>query len=107
NLLIGGTTAYGQQMSAQDALNAIFSEWTRTDLGFDDRTSDLEYGFNSKGLIPKNQVNGRSILLNEGTVSADSSPDTMTGGAGQNWFFVDLDDDVTNYVPGHDRKTTI
>jgi hypothetical protein len=110
NILIGGTTAYGQQMGATDALNALnalFSEWTRTDLGFDDRMSDLSNGFNSKGATPLNRVNGLPILLNEGTVTADSSPDTMTGGAGQNWFFVDQDDNVTNYLPGRDRKTII
>jgi hypothetical protein len=108
NILIGGTIQFETQQDALAALDAIFAEWTRTDLSFDDRLSDLEFGSNSKGATPKNRLtNGMPILLKAATVKDDSSPDTMTGGAGQNWFFVDPRDNLTNYKPGQDQKTVI
>src|SRR5262249_15500878 len=53
NILIGGTTDWDMNL---DALNAIFAEWTRTDLGFADRFSDLTTFTNSAKAIPKNVV---------------------------------------------------
>jgi hypothetical protein len=105
NILIGGTTSYDTNLAA---LSAIFAEWTRTDLSFADRFSDLFDGTNGAGATPLNVVNGQLVLLNGSTVHADTSPDTLTGGGkgtsgtgtGRNWFFVDSDDTITNPMTG-------
>jgi len=103
-----------------DALNAMFGEWTRTDLGFADRFSDLTTFTNSAKAIPKNVVNGKPILLSNApvvvkgiminpTVHADTSVDTLTGsiiGTARNWFIVDSDN-ITGGLPrkGTDKLT--
>jgi parallel beta-helix repeat protein len=114
NLLIGGTTDYDLSLAA---LNAIFAEWTRADLGFNDRASDLLNGTNAQGATPLNTLNGQLVLLNNVTVHADNALDTLTGGGkgsdgtgtGRNWFFVDSDDIITNYLTGKngDKKTKV
>jgi Ca2+-binding RTX toxin-like protein len=106
NLLVGGTTQFDRQ---KDALDAIFAEWTRPDLGFDDRISDLQFGFNNAGAKPDNAVGNTPILLNQATVADGSGSDTMTGGAGQNWYVLGLEDDqdVTNFATGRDRTTSV
>jgi hypothetical protein len=79
NVLIGDTTDFDTWRSA---LDAIFAEWTRTDLSFRDRFSDLNTGTNGTGAPPLNVVNGQFILLTpgtNGTVHADTSPDTLIG----------------------------
>jgi hypothetical protein len=110
NILIGGHTDYDQNLQA---LDAIMAEWTRTDLQYTDRASDLKNGTNSVNATPLNRVNGQLILLNNATVHADTTaaPDTLTGGAAKNfsgqiahdWYFIDLDDTITNLKkPGDD-----
>jgi Ca2+-binding RTX toxin-like protein len=118
NILIGGTTNFDTNLAA---LDAIFAEWTRTDLGFADRFSDLTTFTNSAKAIPMNAVNGNPILLTNApvvvkglvinpTVHADTSIDTLTGsimGAARNWFIVDSDDTITGGLPrkGKDKLT--
>jgi hypothetical protein len=121
NLLIGGRTDFDTSLSA---LDAILAEWTRTDLGFSDRSSDLTSGRNSMGSPPRNVVNGQLRLLtaatnptsSNGTVHADSSPDTLigstridpaTGRRVHNWFFVDAVDTVVNLLDSSDRRTLV
>jgi hypothetical protein len=114
NILIGGSTDYDANRAALDAL---FAEWTRTDLGFPDRFSDLTDGSNGARATLLNQVGGRLVLLNNATVHADTSPDTLTGGGkgsdgtgtGRNWFFVDADDIINGLVKGKygDKVTQI
>jgi hypothetical protein len=113
NILIGGTTDFDSNLAA---LNAIFAEWTRTDLSFRDRFSDLTTGTNGQNATPLNQVNGQLMLLTSSTVHADSSPDQLIGSnltdpaTGQrvhNWFFVDADDTVANYLSSSDHKTKV
>jgi len=120
NILIGGRTHYDSNLAA---LDAIFAEWTRTDLrpnnSFQIRYNDLLSGTGSAN--PLNKVNGRLILLtpatnktsSNGTVHADSSPDTLigsnridpaTGKRVHNWFFYDSDDMIVNFMKPHDRK---
>jgi hypothetical protein len=109
NILIAGTTAWDMNLAA---LQAVMAEWTRTDLSYAGRFSDLT---NGSGTTPLNQVNGQLILLNKSTVFADSSPDTLTGGAFLNangqtthdWFFVDFDDVITNLKKPGDHVTKI
>ena len=64
NILIGGTTIYDGTANYLADLDAVFAEWTRTDLGFRDRYSDLVNGTNSVGATPLNEVNGQLVLLN-------------------------------------------
>jgi hypothetical protein len=113
NILIGGTTDFDTNLAA---LDAIFAEWTRTDLGFRDRFSDLTSGTNGAGATPLNQVNGQLILLTPTTVHADSSPDTLigsnqtdpgTGNRVHNWFFFDFDDTIVNFLSSSDHKTKV
>jgi hypothetical protein len=113
NILIGGTTDF--DTNAAD-LDAIFAEWTRTDLGFRERFSDLSSGTNGQGATPLNQVNGQLILLTPTTVHADSSADTLTGSnltdpatgvRANNWFFYDTDDTLVNFLNSSDHKTKV
>lgn len=113
NILIGGTTDYDTNLAA---LNAVFAEWTRIDLGFRDRFSDLNSGTNGQSATPLNQVNGTLILLTNATVHADTSPDTLIGSSqtdpatGQrvhNWFFSDYDDTLVNFLSSSDHKTKV
>jgi hypothetical protein len=113
NILIGGTTDFDTNLAA---LDAIFAEWTRTDLGFRDRFSDLSNGTNGVGATPLNKVNGQLILLTNTTVHADTSPDTLigskqtdpaTGKRAHNWFFYDADDTLVNFLSSSDHKTKV
>jgi hypothetical protein len=121
NLLIGGWTDYDTWLAA---LDAIFAEWTRTDLGFRDRFSDLLTGSNSTGSPALNVVRGQLILLtaatnpksNNGTVHADTSPDTLigskqidpsTGQRAHNLFFSDADDILVNFLNSSDQKRKV
>jgi hypothetical protein len=113
NILIGGATDFDSNLAA---LNAIFAEWTRTDLSYRDRFSDLTTGTNGQNATPLNQVNGLPILLTPSTVHADSSPDQLigsnlidpaTGKRVHNWFFVDADDTVVNFLSSSDHETKV
>lgn len=117
NILIGGTTGFDTHVAA---LDAIFAEWTRTDLGFRDRFADLTTGTNGQNATPLNQVDGQLILLAPGTVHADSSPDTLigsnqtdlaTGKRAHNWFFfeddVDVKDVLINLLLSSDHRTKV
>ena len=113
NILIGGPTDFDTNPAA---LDAIFAEWTRTDLGFRDRFSDFTTGANGKGVPPLNQVNGKLILLTSSTIQADSSPDSLigsnkidpaTGNRVHNWFFFDDDDTLVNFLSSSDHKTKV
>jgi hypothetical protein len=44
-------------------------------------------------------VNNHTYALNPTTVTKDSSPDSLIGGPGHNWFFVDFDDIINNLKP--------
>jgi Ca2+-binding RTX toxin-like protein len=111
NIVIGGTTDFDTNLPD---LQAIFNEWTRTDLGFNDRFSDLTTGKNSLKKTPLNQVNGLLILLIPSTVHKDASPDTLTGSTNtdpmtkarvHNWFFIDSDDPMwASFLNGWDKQ---
>ena len=119
NILIGGTTDFDTNLAA---LDAIFAEWTRTDLppasSFDIRFSDLSSGKNQAHATPLNILNGTPILLTPTTVHANSSSDTLsgsnqtdptTGNRAHNWFFFDfdVDDVIVNFLASSDRKTKV
>jgi hypothetical protein len=115
NILIGGTTNFDTDLLA---LDAILNEWTRIDLGFLDRFSDLTKVTNSTGKKPLNVVGLKLILLTPDTVQANPSSDTLTGGyqndpaTGQrlhNWFICDfdVDDTIKNFLASSDKKTKL
>jgi hypothetical protein len=115
NILIGGYTDFD---TIQPDLNAIFAEWTRPDLGFRDRFSDLTTGTNGLHKTPFNKVNGKLILLTATTVHANTAADTLigsnqtdpaTGSRVHNWFFDDKDSDdmLLNFLKSSDHETLI
>jgi hypothetical protein len=121
NILIGGWTDWDMNLAA---LNALFAEWTRTDLGFNNRRSDLLRGANGQGKTPFNQVNGQLILLtpatnstsSNGTVHGDAFPDTLIGSnaidssthkRAHNWFLFDALDVLINFSASSDRKNKV
>jgi len=106
DILIGGTTDFTQPKLNLAAWSAILNEWNRTDLGFDDRVSDLMTGANAKGVAALNVVDGKAILLNSKTVHGDLAADTLTGGTGLDWFFIDVLDLIPNLKPG-DKVTKV
>jgi hypothetical protein len=110
NILIGGTTDWDRNLAA---LEAIMAEWDRTDLGSNDRRSDLLNGTNGQGKAPLNIVKGQLILLtpatnptsSNDTVCADAFADTLIGSNGtdpatgkrvHNWFLYALNDVIEN-----------
>lgn len=97
NILIGGTTLWDTNPTA---LLAIINEWINPSLRFDQRVNALRTGI---------VVGGKTYALNSSTVHADSSPDSLIGGGGRNWFFVDFDDIIDNGAgPGpNDRVTRV
>jgi Ca2+-binding RTX toxin-like protein len=98
NILLGGTTAYDSNATA---LAAIFAEWTRTDLSFEQRVADL-----NSNAPPSRALNG-PYELNMKTVFDDGSADTLTGGGGLDWFFYDNKLDTLNNVKPADHKTQL
>jgi hypothetical protein len=83
NIEISGTTSFDTQSNALAAYAAILSEWTSTD----SYTKRVNRIMNGGGL------NG-SFLLNLSTVFDDTSTDTLTGGAGMNFYFIDKKQDT-------------
>jgi hypothetical protein len=105
-ILIGGTTDYTQPSLNVDALDAVFQEWNRTDLSFDDRISDLLTGSNSQGVAAKNVIGVTAILLNSTSVHDDLAADVLTSGTGRDWYFIDASDLINNTKPG-DKVTLV
>jgi hypothetical protein len=98
NILIGGTTAYDTNLTA---LAAIMAEWTRTDLSFEQRLADL-----NSDAPPARALNG-PYELNKKTVFDDGAADTLSGGAGLDWFLYDEKLDILSNVKPRDHKTGI
>src|SRR5207253_2023790 len=77
DILIGGLTSYDNEAAGGinfAALNAIMSEWGNTGHTYSQRVANIS---NS----------GFSAPLNSSTVFDDHASDTLTGGAGTDWFF--------------------
>jgi hypothetical protein len=86
DILIGGTTAHDTNLTA---LTALMAEWTRTDLGYAERIDHLQNGGGLNG----------SYRLNTSTVFSDGIANTLTGGAGLDWFFANDLDTITDRDP--------
>ena len=91
-LLVGGTgdnliVAEGlSYTSNQQALDALFAEWSRTDETAAQRMAHLRTGVGSTG----------SYALNSSTLFSASDSDTLVGGYGFNWVMVDASDTTVN-----------
>jgi hypothetical protein len=75
DILIGGVTAYDGDRTA---LAALHGTWVRGDLTYAQRIASLTDSTQRGG-----------VYLGRGTVFNDFDPDLMTGGSGQNWFWMD------------------
>lgn len=98
SLLIGDSTIYDTNSMA---LAAIFAEWTRTDLSFEQRVADLI----SPGNQPRS-LNG-VYTLNKASVIDDGAPDTLIGGTGLTWAFVDKKRDTFSGKAPRDHVTQV
>jgi Ca2+-binding RTX toxin-like protein len=78
DILIGGYTVYGCD---HEALCEILDTWTRQDLSYAQRVNHLSSG---------------PFALNRATVFDDGDYDQLTGAAGLDWFFVGMNDKVTD-----------
>jgi Ca2+-binding RTX toxin-like protein len=81
DILIGGTTAYDANTTA---LLAIMKEWKQRSVSYADRIAYIR-GTKSGGL------NG-NFFFSSSTVSDDGVADTLTGGAGLDWFWAGTQD---------------
>jgi hypothetical protein len=79
SLMIAGSTIYGLQDAA---LEAILTEWDRTDIGFTQRVTDLTSGGGLNG----------SCVLTLSTVNSNGKVNTITCGTGQAWIFAKASD---------------
>ncbi|MDB5357607.1 MAG: hypothetical protein JWN24_4060 [Phycisphaerales bacterium] len=91
SILIADATIYDTNMTA---LNAVFAEWTRTDLSFEQRVADLI----SPG-VNRRSLNG-IYTLDKKNIISDGSHDALISGTGLVWAFVTKDEDTfTGKVP--------
>ncbi len=81
DILIGGSTKYDDD---HVALCEIMDIWSRTDLSYNTRISQLGSG---------------EFALTTTAVFDDGAPDQLTGAAGSDWFFISLKDDLTDRKP--------
>jgi titin len=86
DILIAGFTAWDDQA---EALCAILDEWSRTDLSYQERVMHLRSGGGLNGAITLNTDPSQGAM----TVFDDSAADVLTGSAGIDWFFANLDGD--------------
>ena len=82
--LIAGTTAWDND---EEALCTIMEEWSRTDLTYTQRVQRLQSGIGLNGVITLNADPSRRRI----TVFDDAAHDVLTGSAGLDWFFANLD----------------
>jgi hypothetical protein len=89
DILIGGTTSFDTN---QSVLLSLLAEWQRTDETYQQRITNLKTGTGG--------LNGNNHLLFGTTVFDDSSINTLTGGAGLDWFFKGAFDTITDFMTG-------
>jgi Ca2+-binding RTX toxin-like protein len=96
DLLIAGTTAFDQNKAA---LLAIMAEWDRPDADYPTRIAHLTG--TAGGLNQGFYLNSGSNPNLPVTVFNDADSDTLTGGAGLNWFFYSpYQDQITDWQAG-------
>ena len=99
DILIAGTTAHDASVVAQ---HHILAEWWRPapykPAAYDNRVRHL-IGTLGNGL-------NETTFLNETTVFADGSADTLTGGTGSDWFLTGTGDGVSDRQ-ANERRTRV
>jgi hypothetical protein len=90
DLLIDGTTAFDANAAA---LAAVLAEWGRADRTYTQRIADLRGGGGLNG----------PYRLTSATVVHDAFKDTLTGGAGSDWFWAKLSSGAADLLA--DRQT--
>ena len=98
SLLIGDSTVYDTNAVA---LAAIFNEWTRTDLSFEQRVADLISPGNNR-----RSLNG-VYTLDKKNIIEDGAADTLTAGTGMVWAFVDKKLDTFTDKDPRDHVTQV
>ena len=91
DLLIAGWTNHDTNLAA---LCAIMDEWARTDVSYETRVNNLRNGGGRNG----------SVRLNCQTVHDDGDFDKLTGSAGRDWYFANIDCGVRDQIT--DRHST-
>ena len=91
DIVIGGTTSYDSSGDANDqALEAILAEWQSAD-SYAIRIAKIKAG-----------VTGGYKFDFGTTVFDDGGTNTLTGGAGNDWFFKGAHDTITDPAPGEE-----
>jgi hypothetical protein len=93
-ILIGGTTNFDRNLPA---LDAILTEWARTDESYAQRVANLS-NTTVNGVDPNSMGQNGGYFLNASTVHDDGDGNTLNGGSGQDWFFANLDGSGNNGV---------
>jgi Ca2+-binding RTX toxin-like protein len=90
DLIIGGFTDFDTNAAA---LASLLAEWQSAN-AYATRVSNLK---NGGGLNGSNKL----VLGAAGTVHDDAAPDTLTGGAGLDWFFANTSE-ITDLLVGQE-----
>jgi len=95
DIVIGGLTTYYSESTKildRTAIQSIWTEWTRTDLSYANRITNLKNGGGLNG----------TIKLNSLTVLTDTAAmlDTLTGGLGLDWFWQFTGDSISDLNNG-------
>jgi hypothetical protein len=93
DILIGGTTDYDQNAAA---LAAILNEWADPNLDYATRVANLIAGNGVPALTGKSSVDQ---MGNNPTVRSNGGGNALTGGDGFDFFFGNLNNDVTDWDP--------
>jgi Ca2+-binding RTX toxin-like protein len=87
DILLAGNVAFGDASAELDALNAIMTEWGRTDVDYATRADHLLHGGGLNG----------ATLLNPATYLGDAGGNSMIGGADLDLFFGSLASDASTF----------
>jgi ligand-binding sensor domain-containing protein/Ca2+-binding RTX toxin-like protein len=103
DILVAGTTSYVDEdtdVADTQALASLMAEWTRQDVGYDERVDHLLHGTGANA----------PYRLDASTLFDDAVADTLQGEGGQDWFLVSSDDqtpDWTSWDSAPEIKTVL
>ena len=95
DIVIGGLTTYYSETTKvldRTAMTAIWNEWTRTDLAYASRITNLKNGGGLNGTFKLNSLN----VLTDSTAMLD----TLAGGLALDWFWQFTSDTVSDLNTG-------
>ncbi len=96
DVLIGGDTGWDWSPAN---LSLLMAEWGRADVDYATRVAHL--------LGTLQGGNNGTLTLNSGTVFDDSAADSLTGGAGLDWFFQSAGDQLIDFDSAAEQLTTV